>query len=62
MPHVDVQKETQLFQERLETGYFPTERSMNSEVDYAKEKEPRDTEAVKTFTNTKSFEYIKDMR
>lgn len=62
MPRVNVLEETRLFQERLETEYFATERSTNNEVVYAKEKEPRDTKAVKMFTETQSFEYIKDMR
>lgn len=62
MPRVDVQEETRLFGEKLRNGYFSTERSKNSEVNYAKEKEERDTAAVKRFLKTPSFEYIKDMR
>lgn len=62
MPRVNVQEETRLFGEKLRKGYFSTERSKNSEVNYAQEKEERDTEAVKRFLETPSFEYIKDMR
>lgn len=62
MPRVNVQEETRIFGEKLRGGYFAQERSQNTEVDYAQEKEQRDTEAVKAFTQTESFEYIKDMR
>lgn len=62
MPHVDILEETKMFGEKLRTGYFATERSKNTEVDYALEKEQRDTEAVKAFTQTEAFEYIKNMR
>lgn len=62
MPRVNVQEETRLFGEKLRKGYFATERSKNNEVDYAKEKEQRDTKAVKDFTQTEYFEYIRDMR
>lgn len=62
MPRVDVQKEKELFAEKLRTGYFSTERSKNSEVDYPLEKEKRDTEAVKAFTQTETFQFIKNMR
>jgi hypothetical protein len=34
----------------------------NCEVDYALEKENRDTEAVKAFIQTETFEFIRDMR
>lgn len=62
MPRVNVQEETRLFGEKLRRDYFATERSKNSEVDYALEKENRDTEAVKAFTQTETFEFIRDMR
>lgn len=62
MPRVNVQEETIKFGEKLKTGYFSVERSKNNEVDYAGEKENRDTNAVKAFTQTASFYYIKDMR
>lgn len=62
MPRVNVQEETRLFREKLGTEYFGTERSTNTEANYVNEKEPRDTEAVKAFTKTVNFEYIKDMR
>lgn len=62
MPRVNVQEETRLFGEKLRNGYFSTERSKNNEVDYAEEKEQRDTLAVKEFTNTAYFSHIRDMR
>lgn len=61
MPRVNVQEETKLFGEKLRSGYFSTDRSKNNEVDYAEQKEQRDTLAVKEFTKTESFNYIKDM-
>ncbi len=62
MSRLNVQEERKKFGERLRNGYYATERSKNKEVNYAKEKEGRDTEAVKAFTKTKAFEYIKNMR
>lgn len=62
MPRLNVQDERRKFGERLRNGCYVTDRSKNKEVDYAKEKEGRDTEAVKAFTKTEAFEYIKNMR
>ncbi|MBO5336766.1 MAG: hypothetical protein J6A94_06495 [Lachnospiraceae bacterium] len=62
MPRVNVQEETKIFGEKLRSGYFAQERSKNTEVNYAQEKELRDTEAVKAYTQTELFEYIKEMR
>lgn len=61
MPRVNVQEETKRFSERLEGNFFATERSRNTEVNYAEKKEPRDTQAVKQFLETETFEYIKNM-
>lgn len=62
MPRVDVREETKLFGERLQSNYYSKERSTNTEVDYAKVKEPRDTQAVKDFIETETFNYIMNMR
>ena len=62
MPLLDVNKEADLFEQRVRSGFYGTERSQNSEVNYAKEKENRDSKAVKEFTKTRTFAYIKNMR
>lgn len=62
MPRVNVESETKLFEERLKTSYFSTDRSKNNEVNYAEEKEQRDTLSVIEFTQTESFNHIIDMR
>lgn len=58
MPLLDVKKETEIFKDKLNSGYYPLERSKNTEVDYAKEKEARDTKAVDDFVKSELFEEI----
>ena len=55
MPKLNVQEEMEKFGERLRNGYYATERSKNTEVNYAEKKEGRDTEAVKAFTKTEAL-------
>ena len=49
MPLIDVKQEGRLFGEKLRAGHYETERSKNSEVNYAEKKESRDMCAVKEF-------------
>ena len=62
MPKIEVQEAVQKFRSRIESDYYPLERSKNYEEDYSREKERRDTKAVSEFVETAYFEYIKSMK
>lgn len=47
------------FLTKLASGYYRYDRSVNSEVNYRDEKEDRDTEAVKAFTQSILFSSLK---
>lgn len=49
------------FVQRVSGGFYNFERSINNEVDYQKEKEERDTKAVKEFASTSVFSKLKEM-
>ena len=53
---------TQRFRDKFESLGFTLEQSKNDAVDYSKEKEKRDTQAVKDFLKTREFDYIKKMK
>lgn len=50
------------FIEKLAKGYYPFERSVNTEVVYHKEKEQRDTDAVKAFITSELFQHLIALR
>jgi len=62
MARIDIQKATEEFRCKFKSNYYPLERSKNNEVDYSKEKEHRDTEAVRRFVKSEYFEYMKKMK
>lgn len=44
---------------KLSAGFYPYDRSINTEVIYHKEKEQRDTDAVKAFVTSELFQYLR---
>lgn len=61
MPKIDVKDAVQKFTMKIENNYYPLDRSKNTEEDYSKEKELRDTNAVVKFADSGCFDYIKNM-
>lgn len=61
MKRIDETKAALKFMEDLTGGEYPLDRSTNTEVNYPKKKEQRDTEAVKEFIKSRLFESYKDM-
>lgn len=51
---------TERFRQKLDSGFFKRYRPHNTEVDYAKEKEERDTLAVEKFANSGLFQELMD--
>ena len=47
------------FLTKLASGHYRYDRSVNSEVNYRDEKEDRDTDAVKAFTQSALFSSLK---
>ncbi|MDR2209843.1 MAG: hypothetical protein LBO65_00025 [Spirochaetaceae bacterium] len=58
---IDVEKETQNFQAELMGGKFKLARSQNSETDYTETKQERDSQAVRDFLETDTFNHIMNM-
>lgn len=52
---VDIEESTKRFEEKFRSGFFRLERSTNTEVDYSREKEERDVEAVERFAKSPVF-------
>jgi hypothetical protein len=61
MLDINIDEETQIFQDELTGGKFKLARSQNSETDYTKTKQERDSRAVQDFIETDTFKYIMDM-
>jgi hypothetical protein len=59
--NIDVSKETEIFQRELAGDKFKLARSQNSETDYTKTKQERDSAAVQDFLVTDTFKYIMNM-
>jgi hypothetical protein len=55
----DIERQSSLYRAGLEN--YKLHVLENTEEDYLKRKDKRDTEAVKSFVKTSSFEYIRDM-
>lgn len=51
---------TNRFMERLDSGFYKKYRPHNSEVDYAAEKEERDTVAVEKFAGSDMYKELMD--
>ena len=62
MNRINEEESANAFIEKLSNGYYKYDRSQNTEVDYAKEKEERDTNAVKQFLNSKLFCSLKQIK
>lgn len=58
---IDETESANAFVQRVSAGFYNFERCVNNEVDYQKEKEERDTNAVKEFANTSVFSKLKEM-
>lgn len=61
MKRINETESANAFLKRISEGFYNFERSVNNEVVYQKEKEERDTEAVKEFANTGVFSKLKEM-
>lgn len=59
---IDVEAETARFAAKFISGSFLVETSMNTEEEYTKKKQPRDTEAIKAFVFTEEFEELVKMK
>jgi hypothetical protein len=55
---IDIKKETEIFKEELTGGKFKLARSRNSEADYTATKQDRDSQAVRDFLETDTFNHI----
>ncbi len=62
MLNIDVTASKKEFIERLKNGYFELNRSSNTEANYSKTKESRDTKAVCNFLSTDLFKEIAEMK
>lgn len=61
MALINSEESAKRFEEKLKSGFYKKDRSRNTEVDYTKEKQDRDTKAVEEFTKTNIFhELIKE--
>lgn len=58
MALVNCEEATRRFEEKLRSGYFRHDRSLNNEVDYPTEKEDRDTAGVEEFAKTGIFKVL----
>lgn len=58
MKRINEQESAKQFVERLRSGYFPVERSQNTELSYKDAKEARDTEFVRAFTQSALFDSL----
>lgn len=61
MKRIDEKMSAIAFVERVNSGFYKYERSINNEVVYKDEKEERDTNAIKEFVNTNAFLKLKEM-
>lgn len=61
MERINESLAAQKFLEEATSGVYPSERSVNTEVNYEEKKEARDTIAVKEFVQSRLFEVYKDM-
>ena len=61
MERINEKEAARKFVGELLDGKYPLERSQNCGVDYGKEKDPRDTEAVKRFVRSELFAKFKDI-
>jgi hypothetical protein len=61
MVDINIDEETQIFQDELTGGKFKLARSQNSETDYTQTKQERDNKAVLDFLVTDTFKHIMDM-
>lgn len=61
MKRINEKEAAATFITKLADGYYPYDRSQNTEVDYCKEKEQRDTDAVKGFVKSRLFDSLKRM-
>lgn len=62
MERVNERAAAEAFMEKLTGGVYSVERSKNIEVDYCREKETRDTEAVRRFTGSQLFAKFKEIQ
>ena len=56
----EAKEATARFKEKLDGGFFKRYRPHNTEVDYAEEKEERDTIAVEKFAKSDLFKELMD--
>ena len=61
MAMVDCAEATERFRRKLESGFFRHDRSQNTEVDYAAEKEERDTRAIENAAQAGAFKALFDI-
>ncbi len=61
MPRINETESAKKFIKRVQSKEYIIDRSYNTEVNYKKEKEKRDTAAVKRFTQSKAFKGIEEM-
>lgn len=61
MKRLNENESADIFVQKVCGGYYNYERSVNTEVDYQKEKEERDTSAVKEFVGTNVFSKFTEM-
>ena len=55
MALINSEESTKRFEEKLKSGFYRKDRSRNTEVNYTKEKQERDTKAVEEFTKTEIY-------
>jgi hypothetical protein len=58
---INVEEETAKFEKKFKEGGFKVSRLANTELDYPREKQERDTQAVNEFAETEIFEHIMTM-
>lgn len=55
MALIDSRESTKRFKEKLNNGFYKKNHLRNSDIDYTKEKQDRDTKAVRDFANSEAF-------
>ena len=58
MALINSEESAKRFQEKLNNGFYKRDRSRNTEIDYTKERQDRDTAAIEEFTKTTAFKEL----
>ena len=60
MALIECEEAKMRFQQKLDSGFYKRDRSQNTEVVYAEQKQERDTRAVEEFSKTQVYKELFD--